>query len=155
MTENLWTGTRAGDPGRDPELRAADQDRDAVAEHLRTQHAEGRLDTEEFQERIDRCYQARTLGELEHLLVDLPRASSADRGARPYPQWGRPLLWLAPVIVTLAAISAVTGTHVIWLGIPLAFLATRLTGTRLSQAPGWSPRPGAGPCFSPQPAPKD
>ena len=49
---------------RDPNLRAADADREATGERLRRHHAEGRLDTEELQERIDRCYQARTIGDL-------------------------------------------------------------------------------------------
>lgn len=132
MTEqNLWSGARADYRGRDPQLRASDGDRDAVAESLRAQHAEGRLDIEDLQNRIDRCYDAKTLGELDQLLVDLPRESSAQ--TRPGWLLGQPrvhLLWLAPVIVMLAAISAVTGAHLIWLAIPAVFIATRRARTQ-------------------------
>jgi hypothetical protein len=43
-----------------PELRASDADRELVAERLRDALAEGRLDMEEFGERLDAAYQART-----------------------------------------------------------------------------------------------
>ena len=56
----------------DPNQRAADADREKTSERLRRHHAEGRLDAEEFQERVDRCYQAKTLGELDQLVTDLP-----------------------------------------------------------------------------------
>jgi hypothetical protein len=42
------------------------------SDRLRRHHAEGRLDTEELQERIDRRSQANTVGELERLITDLP-----------------------------------------------------------------------------------
>ena len=64
----------------DPNLRAADADREATSERLRRHHAEGRLDAEEFQERVDRCYQAKTVGELEQLVTDLPPEPDAPRG---------------------------------------------------------------------------
>ena len=48
-----------------PELRASDADRERVAEILRDAVAEGRLDMEEFEERLEATYKARTYGELE------------------------------------------------------------------------------------------
>ncbi len=56
----------------DPRLRASDADRDRAAEALREHHATGRLSMEEFQERLDRVYAAKTLGELDELMADLP-----------------------------------------------------------------------------------
>jgi hypothetical protein len=56
----------------DPRIRAADADRDRAAEALREHHAAGRLSIEEFQERLDRVYEAKTLGELDALMSDLP-----------------------------------------------------------------------------------
>jgi hypothetical protein len=35
-----------------PPLRAADADREAIADRIRTGHAEGRLDTAELEERL-------------------------------------------------------------------------------------------------------
>ncbi len=55
-----------------PDLRASDADREQVAEVLREALAEGRLDMEEFQERLDAVYRARTYGELAPLTRDLP-----------------------------------------------------------------------------------
>lgn len=62
------------DGGRDPRLRACDADRDRVAESLREHHAVGRLSLEEFQQRLDATYRAKTYGELDAQTVDLPPA---------------------------------------------------------------------------------
>ncbi|HET6358609.1 DUF1707 SHOCT-like domain-containing protein [Streptomyces sp.] len=53
-------------------IRASDADRDRIADILRDALAEGRLDAEEHSERIDAVYRAKTLGELEPLVRDLP-----------------------------------------------------------------------------------
>ena len=58
-------------PG-DPRIRASDADRDRVATMLREHHAAGRLSAEEFHERMERALDAKTLGELDELLTDLP-----------------------------------------------------------------------------------
>ncbi|MER7828364.1 DUF1707 domain-containing protein [Streptomyces sp. NPDC096097] len=55
-----------------PELRASDADRDRVVERLRDAVAEGRLDMEEFEERLEAAYTSRTYAELEPLTRDLP-----------------------------------------------------------------------------------
>lgn len=55
-----------------PSIRASDQDRDRVASLLREHHAVGRLDPDEFAERLDRAMTARTIGELDELTADLP-----------------------------------------------------------------------------------
>jgi hypothetical protein len=56
----------------DPGMRASDHDRDRAASLLREHHAAGRLTAEEFQERLDAAYQAKTLGEIDQLMADLP-----------------------------------------------------------------------------------
>jgi uncharacterized protein DUF1707 len=58
-------------PG-DPRLRASDADRERTAQLLREHHAVGRLTAEEFEGRLEQVFQARTLGELDALLADLP-----------------------------------------------------------------------------------
>ncbi|MGY5058147.1 DUF1707 SHOCT-like domain-containing protein [Streptomyces sp. 900105755] len=60
-----------------PELRASDADRERVAEVLRDALAEGRLDMEEFEERLEATYQARTYGELTPITRDLPAATAS------------------------------------------------------------------------------
>ncbi|MGW0362452.1 DUF1707 SHOCT-like domain-containing protein [Streptomyces sp. NPDC002990] len=59
-----------------PELRASDADRERVVERLRDAVAEGRLDMDEFQERLEAAYKSRTYAELEPLTRDLPAASA-------------------------------------------------------------------------------
>jgi len=56
----------------DPRIRASDADRDRTAALLREHHAAGRLTAEEFNERLDKVYAAKTLGDLDQLLSDLP-----------------------------------------------------------------------------------
>ncbi|MEI5103197.1 DUF1707 domain-containing protein [Streptomyces sp. PmtG] len=60
-----------------PDLRASDADRERVAEVLREALAEGRLDMDEFNERVDAVYRARTYGDLAPLTRDLPAAGVA------------------------------------------------------------------------------
>jgi hypothetical protein len=55
-----------------PRIRASDADRDRTAALLREHHAEGRLTAEEFNERLDQAYAAKTVGDLDQLLADLP-----------------------------------------------------------------------------------
>jgi len=56
----------------DPSIRASDQDRDRTADLLREHHAVGRLDAEEFAERLDKSFNAKTIDELDRLTADLP-----------------------------------------------------------------------------------
>lgn len=58
-------------PG-DPRIRAADADRDRAAALLREHHAAGRLTAEEFNDRMEKAMDARTLGEIDALMGDLP-----------------------------------------------------------------------------------
>ena len=57
---------------RREELRAADSDRQFVAERLQAALNEGRLTLSEYDERLEQTYAARTYGELDRLLDDLP-----------------------------------------------------------------------------------
>jgi len=67
------------------EPRAGDADREAVAERLRVAAGEGRIDLAELDERLDRAYRAKTYGELDVLVADLPekRPSLLHPGAEP------------------------------------------------------------------------
>jgi hypothetical protein len=53
-------------------LRCSDSDREQVAERLRQAMAEGRLSEDEFEQRLQALVAARTYGELDALLADLP-----------------------------------------------------------------------------------
>jgi hypothetical protein len=56
----------------DPNIRASDADRDRAAALLREHVTAGRLSPEEFNERLDRALAAKTVGEIDMLLQDLP-----------------------------------------------------------------------------------
>lgn len=56
----------------DPNLRASDSDREAVAQQLRDHYAAGRITLDEFDERTTTTYAAKTFGDLDGLLADLP-----------------------------------------------------------------------------------
>ncbi|MFY1635907.1 DUF1707 SHOCT-like domain-containing protein [Solwaraspora sp. WMMB335] len=60
-------------------MRAADADREAVAERLRAALSEGRLDLAEFDERLQQAYAAKTYGDLNGLLDDLPPLAAVGR----------------------------------------------------------------------------
>src|SRR5579864_9103706 len=78
--------------GRDDEatapdqLRASHEDRDRVVEILRVAAGDGRLTSEELDERLEVALTARTFGELAALTTDLPAAGHAAGAAVPEPK---------------------------------------------------------------------
>src|SRR5580700_8690325 len=63
-------------------VRVSDRERDAVVQRVQTAFADGRLDDTEFDERMRAALTARTRGELDVLLTDLP-AETATPGPTP------------------------------------------------------------------------
>jgi DUF1707 SHOCT-like domain len=59
-------------PNDDPRMRASDADRDRVSALLREHMAAGRLTMDEFQDRLDAVYAAKTHGQLDEIMSDLP-----------------------------------------------------------------------------------
>ncbi|WP_405059803.1 DUF1707 domain-containing protein [Kribbella sp. NBC_01505] len=82
------------------ELLASDADRERIADVLRDALVEGRLKLVEFESRLEDAHHARTYGELEHLVRDLPLpvtetalAPTNDRvGGRPTSRLGIAIL---------------------------------------------------------------
>jgi hypothetical protein len=75
--------TRASE-ARVPTTRASDRDRDAVLQRVQDAFADGRLDDTEFDQRMRAALIAKTHGELDVLLTDLPAVSPpAGQAARP------------------------------------------------------------------------
>jgi len=66
---------------RNSDLRASQQERDRAVELLRMHAGEGRLDLEELEQRVEAALAARTRGELDALLADLPRPRSRRRSS--------------------------------------------------------------------------
>ncbi len=63
------------DPGR---MRVSDSDRHRVAEILREAAAEGRIDIEELDERLETTYAAKTYADLVPITLDLPVVGGAQ-----------------------------------------------------------------------------
>jgi hypothetical protein len=121
--------------GPNPHVRAGDADRERVAERLRKGHGEGRLDMTEFQERLERCYGAKTQGELRALVQDLPRPDELDQGrfVGVPSAWRWRLVRLAPVLIVLLIASALSGDHdhhAFWLWLPILFVVWRFSWWR-------------------------
>jgi Domain of unknown function (DUF1707) len=113
------TGTGSG-------LRASDAERERAVETLRRHHADGRLTTDELEERTERAYAATTLGDLDQLFRDLPRIRAPQGERRPRRIWMWPPAVAVPILAALVAIAAVTSTHLLWLAWPLMlFLCLR------------------------------
>lgn len=61
------------------DLRISNTDRERVIEHLQACTGDGRLDLDEFAERVDAVYAARTFGDLEPVTADLPALDAPGR----------------------------------------------------------------------------
>jgi DUF1707 SHOCT-like domain len=58
-------------------LRAAHTDRERVVEVLKTAFAQGRLDTDELDDRVGRAFASRTYAELAALTADIPASQTS------------------------------------------------------------------------------
>jgi hypothetical protein len=90
------------------QLRASDADREHIANVLRDSYSEGRLTIDEFQERLERAYAARTHGDLAVLTSDLP-----VRSAPPPPS---PAVPVAPISSELywSRVRQIVLRYVVW-----------------------------------------
>lgn len=68
-----------GQQGHQPSMLAAHADRERAVDVLRAGFAEGRLQQSEYERRIERAYQARTVGELTTLVADLPQGPAPQQ----------------------------------------------------------------------------
>jgi hypothetical protein len=87
-----------------PSLRIGDAEREAVAAELREHYAHGRLTLEEFNQRLDAVFAAKTQSDLSRITRDLPHVRS---GGAPLPSArtrSRPLMISGP-----SASAAVVG----------------------------------------------
>ena len=109
--------------------RAADVDREEVAERLRQAVAEGRLDLDEYDERLAQVYRARTYGELDRLVDDLPKPVPAPPPPQPHAvrrglveQW-RPWATVVMICVTIWSLTSIMSAELLyfwplWVAVP-------------------------------------
>jgi len=72
----------------DDRIRVSDADRERVAERLREHFAQGRLSSEELDERISAALGAKTVGDLRAIMTDLPEPELVPAQARRPGPWG-------------------------------------------------------------------
>ena len=113
-----------------PQPRIGDVERERAQAALGEHYAAGRLDHDEFTERLDRIWVARTRADLDPLFADLP-GPGADRPAvatprvaarRPRPRVPGPLLVL---LVVLGAVAVLTHLPLILIGLGVWFFLVR------------------------------
>jgi uncharacterized membrane protein len=134
-----------------PELRIGDQDREAAITALGEHYAAGRLTKEEYDERAERAWAARTASQLMPLFADLPRPQSATRTAQPVPSRPAPHsahpgwwagTWMGPLLLVVIGLVVLTHLPVLLLLLLAWFFLVR-SGRRRSR--GQQPRQWSGP----------
>ena len=101
MADQLRYSRRRGP--RDRQLRVGNDEREAVADILRREHVAGRLDSSEFEGRLDRCLTAKTYADLDELIGDFPPAEG-EQSQSPRPPWRWrpwPALVLPPIVLAI------------------------------------------------------
>jgi hypothetical protein len=99
-----------------PALRASDADREAVAEQLRVASVDGRIDSDELEQRLAAAYSARWVADLDRLVADVVPPPPPPAVAPQY----QPVTYVAQTN-GLAVASLVAG--VMWIGWLGSFLA--------------------------------
>ncbi len=95
---------------RVPSIRSSDADREQVAERLRQATVEGRLSTDELEERLEVLSAARTYGELDTLVADLPVSRPPSPPRVRVPRWVA-AAGAATLVFTVLSVLAGAGTH--------------------------------------------
>ena len=106
-----------------PSMRVSHAERTEVADRLSKHYGDGRLDEEEFNERLDRAMKAKTQSDLDGLFDDLPEpqpprpVTRPDPHSHPRPPGPRPfsrIAFLALVVVLAIMVGQ-------WLAHPFVF----------------------------------
>lgn len=129
-------------------LRASDEDREQVAERLRHATAEGRLLTEELEERLGAVFSARTYGELDAVVHDLPVPYERHKT----PLWVKATIAAAILVAILAVMAVVAliviglaGAWMLWMVVAWMFFGRQCGPWRHSRTHARALRqPGAG-----------
>jgi hypothetical protein len=118
-----------------PSIRASDADRERVVGLLQQYSAEGRITSEEFDERMAAAYAAKTMGALAELTTDLPvdlaehtrqqtELARQRAGRKPLARQMRAAVssWVS-LGVLLTVVWAVSGAGYYWPAWPLGIMA--------------------------------
>lgn len=113
-------------------VRIGDRERDEAAHALGEHFASGRLERDEYDERLSQVFAARTWSDLMPIFGDLPAPRPGQPAATAWPartpRPSRPRrLPMFPVLVILVAAAAIAGNAwVFWLGLGGVFVFHKL-----------------------------
>ena len=111
-----------------PQTRIGDADRERAMADLAGHYADGRLDHEEYDERLDAIWTARTRADLAVLFSDMPRPQAPQVVRTPAsrrPAGRRFRLPLLPVLALLIGLSILSEAPLWLLIFPLMFFMGR------------------------------
>jgi hypothetical protein len=130
-------------------LRASDADRELIVERLRHAAAEGRLFADELEDRLGAAFSAKTYGELDALVADLPAPTGLTRrkseSSRIHPVLAAavalPLLMMLIGFIAFALAGHGGSGHegaggiapliwIVWIALGWRYLIRRRNGTR-------------------------
>jgi hypothetical protein len=109
-------------------LRLSDADRESAVDLLSEHYSLGRLTKDEFDERSDAVWSAKTQGDLAPVFADLPTHPSAKlarTGGGPPTRRRRFPVALAPVLFVLVAITVITHLPFVLIAVGLWFFLGR------------------------------
>jgi len=106
---------------RQGDLRASDADRDRVVERLHKASTEGRIAAEELEQRVTTALRARTYGELEKTVADLPgRRDRRTPTPHTHSSWAlsalraNPMLLLFVIPVLAVTAAMLVAATIVW-----------------------------------------
>jgi len=130
-------------------LRLGDAEREQASALLREHYAEGRIDTDEYSERLDAVWAARTRADLRPVFADLPghpglggvSTPQSRRTSAGYVAPRRPALmrWLVPIAIVVLVVTVVTHLPFVLLALLVGWVLLHRRGPR-RRGPEWSSR---------------
>ena len=119
-------------------LRLGDAEREEASALLRDHYAEGRLDTDEYSERLDAVWAARTRADLRPVFADLPgpggfhSTPESRRTSTRYAAPRRPaaMRWVVPIAVIALVITVVTHLPFVLLALLVCWVILHRRGPR-------------------------
>ena len=114
-------GPLFGGPSYDQHMRVSDAERQAVADRLAEHFSSGRLDQEEFDERVSRAMGAKTRADLNGLFTDLPETGAP--AVTDHQAFGRRRRHPVLLFVLLVLFISATAHAVLWATLPWLWVA--------------------------------
>jgi Domain of unknown function (DUF1707) len=113
----LATSTTSDKAGRfmDDRMRVSDADRERVTARLREHFAEGRLSSEELDERVSAALSAKTFGDLRSVMTDLPEPAPEVSHVPQSAPWAARrggVAWRGPRILPLAIVVLIAAVAI-------------------------------------------